>query len=302
MKLLRNCFYLGTHREETLSIGEFTFVMAIGGRLRDSGDLFAETMRPVLPAYVETFGGLPNDTRYLVVLHEDVKSDGGAFPGSYSMLLAGEVNEASRVIWGHGIAHELLHFWNGHTIRPASQEEWFKEGFTDYLTATHMHQTGLTDDGQFYRKLESFARRYTIAKRMMGGGSMQAAGAEKHSKYFLVYGGGATAAFTLDVRLRAATDNERGLVDLMKTMYDEFGRTGKGYTLDDIVRIATEISGEDQSAFFEDYVVGEEMLPIAAAFETIGLQFDTVMDECYISQRANATAGQRAMQESMFGR
>jgi predicted metalloprotease with PDZ domain len=84
-------------------------------------------------------------------------------------------------------------------------------------------------------------------------------------------------------------------------MYDEFGRTGKDYTLEDIVRLASEIGGEDKSMFFTKYIVGEEMIPLTQTFDTIGLQFDQVMDECYVSARPSATPAQLAMQASMFG-
>ena len=94
-------------------------------------ELFVAAMEPVLPASLSAFGGMPRENEYLVVFNRGDRADGGAFASSYSMLLKGHINEASSVIWGHGVAHELIHFWNGHSMVPASMDqEWLKEGFT----------------------------------------------------------------------------------------------------------------------------------------------------------------------------
>lgn len=310
MDLVRNCLFLGTHLEETVSLEDFTFVLALGGEFKAQKQLFVDAMAPLLPAYVEMFGGMPNASRYLVVINPGSRSDGGAFPGSYSMLIKGEVTRESAAVWGHGIAHELAHFWNGHTIAPASghEEEWFKEGFTDYLTIVHLARSGLDPWQVTSRKLENMARRYIVAKRLMGiEDSMRAAGADKHKKRFLVYGGGALVAFALDVRIREATDNTAGLDDLMKAMYSEFGGVessgarGRRYTFEDVVRLAGEVSGESQKAFFQSYVDGTEYLDVVPVFDAIGLRLTTMMDEFYLSERESATPAQKAMAVSIFG-
>ncbi|MCZ6767185.1 MAG: hypothetical protein O7D32_09675 [bacterium] len=304
MDLVRNCLFMGTHLEETVTIGDFTFILAVGDRFKSKLNLFVEAMAPLLPAYVEMFGGMPSESRYLVVINPGNRSDGGAFPGSYSMLIRGEVNRTSSAVWGHGIAHELLHFWNGHTIAPASSsdEEWFKEGFTDYLTILSLSRTGLDPRETTYRKLENSARRYIIAKKLMDiTDSMRAAGAEKHRKRFLVYGGGTLVAFALDIRIREATENAKGIDELMSRMYAEFGATGNRYSYEDIVRIATEVSGKDQSEFFGEFVDGTGFLDIGPYCESIGLQLTTMMDEFYIAEFSEATPAQRAIIASMLG-
>jgi predicted metalloprotease with PDZ domain len=279
--------------------------MAIGRDLSDSKELIVETMRPLVPAYVEMFGGMPSRSRYLVVINRANRSDGGAFPDSYSMLIKGDVTRASRVVWGHGIAHELLHFWNGHTLRPASpsDEEWFKEGFTDYLTVVALSRAGLDTPESTLRKLENTARRYTVARRLMGNGeSMRAAGASKHKNRFLVYGGGALVAFALDVRIRTATQNMRGLDDLMGALYEEFGQEGSSYGFEDIVRLASELSGEDQSEFLLEFVAEANFLDATPYFNAAGYAMTTVMDEFYLSANPSATELEVQIGRAILGR
>ena len=80
-------------------LDEFEFVMAIGSDLGAHKQLFIDSMSPLLPAFVETFGGLPARTRYLMVVNRGSRSDGGAFTGSYSMLIKGPIDMTSGVIW-----------------------------------------------------------------------------------------------------------------------------------------------------------------------------------------------------------
>ena len=304
MELGRNCFFLGTHREESASVGDFTFLIASGGAFRDKTDQFVEVMGAVLPAYRQTFGGLPHATRYLVVINPWTRSDGGAFHGSYSMLIKGNVNVGSRPVWGHGIAHEVLHFWNGHTLSPKnrSEEEWFKEGFTDYLTTTHLSRVGIDSRDVTFRKLENFVQRYAIARYVLRlDESMRAAGAQKHRMHTLVYGGGALVGFALDVRIREATGNERGLDDLMAAMFAEFGVTRTRYGYEDIVRLASEVSGADQSDFFARFVDGTDFLDATPYFAAAGLQLDSFMDIAYLSMAEATAPRQQAIRESILG-
>ncbi|HMB70474.1 MAG TPA: hypothetical protein VKU85_14260 [bacterium] len=301
----RNCLFLGTHREESVTLGEYTFLIAAGGALKDDTEQFVEVMRAVIPAYERTFAGPPNATRYLMVINAGERADGGAFDGSYSMLIKGRVNEASRAVWGHGIAHEILHFWNGHTLVPESrsEEEWFKEGLTDYLTTTHLSRSGVDPPDVTLRKLEHFVMRYTTARHVQRlEESLRDAGAHKHRMHTLVYGGGSLVAFALDVRLRAATGNRRGLDDLMAAMYAEFGRTGVPYRYDDILRTAGEISGEDQADFFARFVAGTEFLDATPYFESAGLQLDSFLDIAYLAPDETAPESARAVREAILGK
>jgi predicted metalloprotease with PDZ domain len=261
-------------------------------------------MAPVLPAAKSAFGGMPKENDYLVVFNRGSRSDGGAFAASYSMLIKGKVNQSSSVIWGHGVAHEVVHFWNGHSMKPASQdEEWLKEGFTDYFTILVRSRTGLDDPERVYRKVENCMRRYVLAKMMMGSPStLQEAGHNKHQERMLVYGGGTLMGLALDIRIREATHNDRGIDEFLAAMFEEFGDGERKYILDDVIRIAGEVSGENQSQFFADYVAGHEFLDLAPYLEAVGLQLDTMVDEFYLSVSPETTLEQTAMRVAMFGR
>ena len=303
--LLRNCFFLGTPRVEEVTLGDFAFVLVMTEGLKDKKALFVDAMRPILPEAKNIFGGMPKANRYLVVLSPSERTDGGAFANSYSMLLQGTVNQASSVVWAHGIAHELLHFWNGHTLVPATptDEEWFKEGFTDYYTILLRSRLGMEPRETTFRKMEGCLRRYVLSKMLLGiEGSLREAGRDKHRNRMFVYGGGTLVAFTLDVRIREATENRHGLDDVMKQLYEQFALAGRTYEFADIVRVASEVSGTDQSAFLSEFVDGTGFLDAAPYFESAGLQLDSFADEFYVSDAPNAGTEQAAIREAIFGK
>lgn len=302
-QLLRNCLFMGSHQTQVVELDGFRFTMVIGSDLWEQRQLFVDAMEPVLPAAKAAFGGMPRESNYLVVFNRGDRADGGAFAASYSMLLAGTVNEASGVIWGHGVAHEVIHFWNGHSFRPASlDEEWLKEGLTDYFTILVRSRSGLDSRDRVFRKLENCMRRYVLSKMVLKiESTLRESGHNKHRDRMLVYGGGALVGFALDVRIREATRNARGIDDFLAAMFEEFGDGANQYTFDDVVRIASAVSGQDQSKFFSDYVDGHEFLDVAPYVRAIGLQLDTVVDEFYLSLSPDATAEQTAMRVAILG-
>ena len=77
-------------------------------------------------------------------------------------------------------------------------------------------------------------------------------------------------ALALDTRIRQATANTKSLDNVMRLMYEEFGKKGTGYSYDDIVRITTKVIGSDMTDFFDRYVLGNETLDIAPSFEAMG--------------------------------
>lgn len=302
--LVSNCFFVGTHHEETIVLDDFTFVFAMGHDLAEKADLFAETMRPVLPRAKEIFGGMPNESRYLVVINRHPRTNGGAFSQSYSMLIEGPVNEASAVLWGHGIVHEVLHFWNGHTLLIAGyEEEWFKEGITDYLTVILRSQLGQDRPEVTWRKFENALRRVILSRMMMGNTQgLDAAGEQKQRNRMLVYGGGLLAGLALDVELRLATDGAKGLPHLLRRLYVDFGETGRRYTTGDLQRIASEIAGRDLSDLFDRIVRGGQPVDLRPVFAALGLQLDTMVEEFYLSEVETPQAGAVDLRHAILGR
>lgn len=275
-ELVNNALFFGTARAETFKAGGIELSLVMGKRYWPQRAVFKELIERQLASYQTLFGKAPLAERYLIVINQGDSGDGGAFSGSFSQFLRGDGNRATRPIWGRVVAHELLHFWNGQSLIPADErEEWFKEGVTDYLTVSTMARNGLVDRAYLKQWLENLARGQMVARMGMGlKGSVQDAAKDKHKNWLLVYGGGSVAALAVDVELRRASGGKRGLPDVMKALYAEFGVRGKRVGYDDIVRVAKEAGGSDIGALLESIVRSETMPDQRPTFAAIGLQLE----------------------------
>lgn len=298
--LLNNCFMLGEHEERLIKVNDFEMNIAIARQLSYASPLLVNAMGKILPAYHKLFGGSVAK-KYLVVINEEKMSDGSAFRRSYSQIVNGKIDKKGTATWGYLMAHELLHLWNGFAFEAKQQEEWFKEGFTDYVTIVTLSRTKLISEDILFKKLENIARRYWLDRMWQRDTvSIQETGNQKAQKRFGVYGGGAMIAFALDVMIRKDTHNKKGLDDVMQKVYAEFGESGKKYDANDILRIVNTVSRQDYTEFFKRYVTGKEWLDMGVYLKEIGLDFHTVIEEMYISKLQGQTALQRSMYEKIF--
>lgn len=298
--LLNNCMVLGTHRQEFIRVNGMEMRIAISNKIAYSIPLVKKTMEKLIPAYREMFGGIPAPV-YLVAMSEERMTDGSAFRRSFSQIFADSTDEKGMATWAYIMAHEIFHLWNGHAIIPAGQEEWFKEGFTDYMTNVMMRRTGLIDNDILYRKLENMARRYWLDRFWQRDTlSIRETGEHKEQFRFGVYGGGAVAGIALETEMRMATGNRKGVYDLMKAMFSEFGKTGKSYKLEDIIRVVNNLTGKNMQHFFDRYVTGREFLDLKPYLKHVGLDLYTVIEEMYVSPDTKATEMQKEMYRMIF--
>ena len=271
---------LGTHSERIarLSKGakEAEVVLALGGCFKASMNEVQKTVESILHTYSGVFGGTPKE-RMLFVVNPDEKHRGGGVSGhSISILIGGTLDAASRQFWGPLVAHEICHIWNGKTINFEWQEYWFSEGFTEYYSRIVCTRLGLTSENDFLRDLE---RKWESYLSRQGELSIREAGEDKSANRALVYQGGSLIAAALDLQIRNLTENRNSLDDVMKQMYREFGLTGNEYTMNDVIRIVSQIAGEDFEPFFKKYVSGTERLPLAEYFTNAGINVEIAFGE-----------------------
>ena len=299
---------VGKHTERSVKIGNLEVILAVGQDLKESVDLFEATIKPLVPAAINLFGGLPviNGTptgKFVVIANKDVFDGGGTFIRSISMLFKDTPDRRNSGEWGHIIAHEMLHLWNGQTIREAEQEYWFTEGFTDYLAYILETRTHLISEQELFNTI---ARKYDEYLAVAGKTGMRRAGDEKGKNYDLVYSGGLIAALALDIELRRKTKGAKGLSDFMQRMYREFGAGGKKYKIEDVIRVANSTADADLAAFFKEYVEGTKVIPLESYLAYLGL--DVRRDakkskpQTVIRRRAKMTASEQAALSRLVGR
>ncbi|MEM7200141.1 MAG: hypothetical protein AAF628_07740 [Planctomycetota bacterium] len=194
-------------------------------------------------------------------------SDGSAFRNSFSQVFASPATAAGYGTWGHIMAHEVLHSYNGSGgLVPERQEEWSKEGFTDYLAAVHLVRAGLTDVATFAARVASAGRSYEARTR---GISIRDAGADKFTHRGLVYGGGLLAALMLDVDMRTATGERVGVSELLGALYGD--SPSRRYDLDDVVDAVARLASDEAASRLRDRITGVDTLDWRRAVRALGL-------------------------------
>ena len=195
--------------------------------------------------------------------------------------------------------HELFHAWNIKSIRPAemqpydySKENYFRtcfiaEGITTYYGEYLLARAQVRTADQYFAELNAVLRKHyddygryhlSLADASMDlwlDGYKSGVPDRKVS----VYHKGALVALLLDLTLRRLSQHQRNLDDVMRRLWEEFGKTGLGYTEQDYARIVTEVAGRDMQAYFDKFIYGtaplEEPLDKALSFVGCTLQADT---------------------------
>jgi len=89
--------------------------------------------------------------------------------------------------------------------------------------------------------------------------------------WFSFYNKGEVVAALLDLTILRATNGERSLDDVMRLLWDEYGKQGKGLEEDAFERAIARVA--DVGDFVARYVDGTEVLPHEEIFRAAGIAF-----------------------------
>ena len=265
---------IGEHCERLVKVGDTEIVLATGAHFKVSMNEVQGTVEALLDAYSGIFGGTPSRKLLFVAnpYHEKGSMSGGASGRSISVLIGGELDEASRDFWLPLVGYMVSCLWMGAQILNFKEQEyWLSAGFPRYYSDIVSVRLGLTSESEFLR---SFERRWEAYLFQQGELSIREAGKDKSANRELVYDGGSLVAAALDLQIRNLTENRSSLDDVMKQMYRKFGLTDSTYTMNDVIKIVSRITGKDFKPFFHKYVAGTERLPLEEYLEDAGVDVE----------------------------
>lgn len=192
-------------------------------------------------------------------------------------------------------SHELFHTWNIKFIRPVemlpydfTQENYARtgfvyEGFTTYYGDVMLLTSGVFSTEQYFETLEE-----RLTKHFHNYGRFNLSVANSSWETWLdgyvpgapyrktsIYDEGNLVAFMLDVMIMKQTHNQKGLRDVCRELYNEFGKKHKGYSEKDIISICEKMAGVSLADFFNKYVYGTEDFetPLKDCFDYLALEF-----------------------------
>jgi predicted metalloprotease with PDZ domain len=191
-------------------------------------------------------------------------------------------------------SHELYHTWNVKSIRPSdmmpydftkenfSELGYIAEGVTTYMGDLMLYKSGVFGlkqymkemNAQLQRHFDNFGRfNYSVAESSwdtwLDGYEIGAPG-----RKVSIYTEGCLLAFILDVFILRATKNKKNLDNVMRGLYFDFGKKGRGVTEKDYQATIENVSGTSFQWFFDDYVHGTKGYNalLVDCFEYIGFE------------------------------
>jgi predicted metalloprotease with PDZ domain len=292
-------------------VGEKAFRVIVHAFGDDGGkrDDLARDVEKVVRAQIAMMG-TPDFDSYTFLFHFDPSSprgDGMEHLNSTQIIETGELADSKYYDSAVGTAsHEFFHVWNVKRLRPVglgpwdytrpvvTRGLWISEGFTNYYGKLLLRRAGLSDNDDL---LKTYSNAITSIEGWPGGRLMSAEessllasfldGASHEQRTNLpntsvsYYPKGETIALSLDLLIRGKTEGRRSLDDVMRRAYEEFYLKsandsyylkGRGFTLEEFERLASEVTGIDLSEFFARHVRAPVQPPYDEALGYVGLR------------------------------
>ncbi|MEP6947458.1 MAG: PDZ domain-containing protein [Acidobacteriota bacterium] len=246
---------------------------------KEKSEKFCEMMAKVVKADSSMFGGLPYEKYlhfYFFAPPESNASGALEHLNSFVAFAPSGDRATPEGIIGTA-AHEYFHLWNVKRIRPAemwpydySRENetpllWVSEGFTNYYGLVAEYRGGLITRDEFLGRAagaassieNSEARKYispanSSVSTWAGYDSPVAFGISYYTQ-------GQNLAALLDLSIRNDADGRSSLDDVMRTLFTEHYKRGRGFTTEDMIAIIDRITKKDYHEFYNRYVFGTDV-------------------------------------------
>jgi len=306
--LANSLIFAGTHKEVSIKRENFELILALGGdEMIARENEFRNLANGVLDYYIKLMGGIPNTppenkfNKVVVVINSAGTTDGEAIGNNISILFETGGDKMAETISKFIFAHEFYHLWSGKSFSPIDDStEWFKEGFTNYYTIKALHHVGFLNEKSFFDILSDFFyEKYTndsgVGKLSMTNGE------EKHDHWGLIYSGGLFVSISQDILIRKASNNEKSIDDLMILLFKKHGGTNENYSINELQQTMTELSGVNQSDFFDTYITGTKQIPLDEYLNMTGLNTKISNKTLVISKRENVTIEEQNIINGLLG-
>jgi predicted metalloprotease with PDZ domain len=180
-------------------------------------------------------------------------------------------------------SHELFHYWNIMRIRPIEmmpyaleRENYFRTGFvaeglTTYYGDYLLRQSAVFSLNDYLKSLENDLQRH-----LDNFGRLRRSVADSSYDLWLdgyemgiphrkasIYIEGLVAALLLDLTLREESQGERSLNDVMRKLWEDFGKKQIGYSEQDYKNTVEAIAQRPMDDYFSSCIYGhEDLLPL----------------------------------------
>jgi len=256
---------------------------------------FWDHQKKMIPAMGAVFNDIPWDNYTTFIVFDSTSGGGSALEhqsshvGIYTPLLV------ESILFPSITAHEMIHAWNVKRLRPAdmvpykySQPQptpwlWVSEGITDYYSDVVLARSGVIDTAGFLiltqGKIEETNATPPVA---LTDASLSTWIHPTDGTGYIYYQKGSLAGLLLDITIRDATDNKKGLDDVFRELYQTaYKQKWTGFTSEQWWgAVSRAAGGKSFDEFNAKYIDGREPMPYASVLPLGGfrLKVDTIRE------------------------
>lgn len=265
-----------TLQVNTYEIDSVTFYIWFQGEVRVDWELVLKDFEKFSRKQIEKFGDFPVDQFHFLIQIVPFRAYHGVEHCKSTVLLLGPSHSIFTEFYTDllGVSsHELYHTWNVKAIRPIemypydftkenySELGYICEGVTTYMGDIFLYKSGVFSKEQFFLELNAQLQKhfdnparfnYSVAESSFDtwlDGYVLGAPGRKVS----IYTEGCLLALCTDIKIIEASDGEYSLDDVMKYLYQEFYKKGRGVSRLDYQTAVEKFSKTDMTSFFETY-------------------------------------------------
>jgi predicted metalloprotease with PDZ domain len=277
--------------------------LAIWGQGNADPERIIEDTKKIIEVEAQLYGGLPYE-RYIFLLHLAATGFGGLEHKDACSLIYSRFGFRAKEKYNRFmqlVAHEFFHLWNVKRIRPKALEKfnyeqenyttslWFCEGTTSYYDLVIPQRAGIYDAKAF---LECLGKEITQLQTTPGRKvqpvsessfdawiKLYRRDANSNNSQISYYLKGELVSFLLDLLIRSRHGNKRSLDEVMRQMWQRFGKKEIGFTPQQLKDVIESVAETDLSDFFERYIDGTDELPFDEYLQPFGLRLYSVEAE-----------------------
>jgi predicted metalloprotease with PDZ domain len=182
------------------------------------------------------------------------------------------------------VSHEFFHIVTPLTIHSKeiqffdyndpkmSEHLWMYEGVTEYFANLFQINQGLIDEGEFYTRIADKIEQSKKLNDTMSFTKMSANVLQQPYKdqYLNVYQKGALIGMCIDIIIREKSNGERGILDLMHKLSDEYG-IEKPFNDNELFAKITQLTYPEVGEFLTKYVAGTTPIPYDFYLAKVGV-------------------------------
>ena len=278
--LVDSPFEIGTHKVLKFESAGIPHYVAMYGEANYEEEKLLADMKKITDECYKVFGENPLK-EYLFIVH-NLPSGGGGLEHLNSTTL-----QVSR--WQYSseggyagfmalTAHEYFHLWNVKRIRPEALGPfnyagenyttalWFSEGITSYYDDLLTRRAGIYSPDRY---LSIMSGSVSNTENSPGNKvqSLTESSWDAWIKFYRrtensnntevsYYSKGAIMGMLLDLDIRNATQNKKSLDDVMRHLWADYKKTGRGFTDAELQKAFETVAGKSYNDFFRNHIYG----------------------------------------------